>query len=48
MAKYKAQCPIDQGDGVVITDVNFYAESKIIEYICSIEGRTNSFVLSNI
>ena len=36
--KLKKQCPIDQGDGVMITDVNFFEKEKIVEYITSIAG----------
>lgn len=35
--KLKSQCPIDQGDGVSITDVNFFEKEKIVEYITAIE-----------
>lgn len=33
----KRQCPIDQGEGVILTDVNFFETEKILEYVCSIE-----------
>jgi hypothetical protein len=36
--KLKLQCPIDQGEGVVITDVNFFEKEKVVEYTTSIEG----------
>ncbi len=36
--KMKAMCPMDQGNGVVITDVNFHQSQKVLEYRCSIEG----------
>ncbi len=38
MQSLKNQCPQDQGSGVIITDVNFYENEKILEYISSIEG----------
>ena len=38
MQKMKSECPQYQGDGVTISDVNFYEDEKILEYICSIEG----------
>lgn len=34
----KKLCPMDQGNGVIITDVNFYQDKKIMEYRCSIDG----------
>ncbi len=34
----KLQCPIDQGEGVVITDVNFFEKEKVVEYTTSIDG----------
>ena len=34
----KQQCPQDQGYGVVMTDVNFYENEKVLEYVCSLEG----------
>lgn len=37
IAQMKKLCPIDQGEGVVLTDVNFYEAEKIVEYVCSIE-----------
>lgn len=38
METIKSQCPIDHGQGVMMTDVNFYDKEKILEYIISIEG----------
>ncbi|MFV0468405.1 MAG: hypothetical protein ACK5MK_05695 [Dysgonomonas sp.] len=38
VALMKSQCPSNQGNGVTLTDVNFYENEKIIEYIGSIEG----------
>lgn len=38
MQKLKSQCPMDQGDGVIMTDVNFYENEKVLEYVCSVEG----------
>ncbi len=34
----KAQCPMEQGNGVIMTDVNFYKSEKVLEYVCSIDG----------
>lgn len=34
----KSQCPIDYGQGVVMTDINFYDKEKMLEYIFSLEG----------
>ncbi|MDL2262001.1 hypothetical protein LJC11_00675 [Bacteroidales bacterium OttesenSCG-928-I21] len=38
MQSLKEQCPQYLGDGLVMTDVNFYEAEKILEYVCSIEG----------
>ena len=38
MQTLKSQCPQYQGDGITITDANFYESEKILEYVCSIEG----------
>jgi|GEM_PF-651721 len=38
MQTLKSQCPQYQGDGITMTDVNFYEREKILEYVCSIDG----------
>lgn len=38
MKTLKSQCPQDQGNGVTLTDVNFYEKEKVLEYVCSIAG----------
>ena len=38
MQKIKEQCPIDMGQGIVMTNVNFYEREKILEYVISIDG----------
>ena len=38
MQSLKEQCPLYQGDGVTITDVNFHEGEKVLEYAISIEG----------
>lgn len=38
MQKIKEQCPIDMGQGIVMTNVNFYEKEKILEYVISIDG----------
>lgn len=36
--KIKEQCPIDMGQGIVMTNVDFYEGEKILEYVISIDG----------
>ena len=38
MQKIKEQCPIDMGQGIVMTNVDFYEGEKILEYVISIDG----------
>lgn len=38
MQKIKEQCPIDMGQGIVMTNVDFYEKEKILEYVISIDG----------
>lgn len=38
MQKIKEQCPIDMGQGIVMTNVDFYEREKILEYVISIDG----------
>ena len=38
MQKIKEQCPIDMGQGIVMTNVDFYEKEKILEYVISING----------
>lgn len=38
MQKIKEQCPIDIGQGIVMTNVDFYEGEKILEYVISIDG----------
>jgi hypothetical protein len=38
MQSMKDACPQYQGNGVTMTDVNFYENEKVMEYIASIEG----------
>lgn len=33
MQKIKEQCPIDMGQGIVMTNVDFYEGEKILEYV---------------
>ena len=38
MRTIKSQCPQYQGNGVTMTDANFYENEKVLEYVASIEG----------
>jgi len=38
LQKQKSQCPQYVGNGVIMTDANFYERDKVLEYIYSLEG----------
>jgi hypothetical protein len=38
MKTQKSQCPQDMGEGITMTDANFYENEKILEFVASIEG----------
>ncbi|MDR0230859.1 MAG: hypothetical protein LBI82_01925 [Dysgonamonadaceae bacterium] len=38
MLSMKSQCPQYLSEGLIMTDVNFYENEKVMEYIYSIEG----------